>query len=672
MRLRFMAVALLFCLASASPAQQQLREEEIIVRTAYAKLSYSDEVRIVLDALQNIGRDKLWKTRANLVDRDLDSRLNFELSHFEFGKISAIADRKIGEFDGSPTQIGGEILDVTPSIYNYRANGSPSQYVAYVKFAWKTSPYPSLWPAESWPVSKALQSEQFEGKKYTDYVTYTVTATFQNKSRTYSTWMLFGRDEKSKPQVYFMDGVADPTAVVFAYEHSMYPAAFVETDLRTVPFVDKWLYENARACNAKSEKDNDRIDVCCDPESGRCGVAESLLAPRNSRRALPAGKQPKLMPASFHISSLPLRPIMQTSTGCSQFTVNTTFPHGLGDVQEHNSGQHNFTATVVGSCTYTDGAIVPGPCNVKCTAESSSVISDFGSLSGLVFQHATAKTDATGGDFSNGGSTAISCLGISAGTVRSCTTPCSTNISINLGGKGNIGATVNFPSSAIWNDQNQGQMMCQPQTSDISGASGCDPTATTDFGTVQDQPTNCDPVVLDLGGLGDRFALTDSANGVKFDIRATGHRLQVPWTAKDSGTAFLVLDRNHNGVIDDGTELFSNVTPQLPSSSPNGFKALAQYDRPEFGGNVDGVLDSRDAIFSSLRLWIDANHDGLSQPQELHTLAEMGVSAISLSYQRIERRDENGNIFLFRANVQPGRDTQVSHMAYDVFFVTPK
>lgn len=672
MRSRFMVVALLFCLASGSPAQQKLREEEIIVRTAYAKLSYSDEVRIVLDALQNTGREKLWKTRANLVDRALDSRLSFELDHFQFGKISNIADRAMAEFDGSPTAIGGEVLDVTPSLYNYSANGSPSKYVAYVKFAWKPSPHETLSPAESWPIARALQLEEFDGKKYTDYVTYTVTATFQNKSRTYSAWMLFGRDEKDKPQVYFMDAVADPTAVLFAYEHSMYPAAFVETDLRTVPFVDKWLYDNARACNAKSEKDNDRIDVCCDPMSGRCGVAESSLAPRNSRSVLPDGKQPRLVPASFRISSLPLHPILQSGTGCSQFTVNTTFPHGLGDVQEHNSGQHSFTATVVGSCTYTDGATVPGPCNVQCSAQSSSVIADFGSLSGLVFKHATAKTDSSGGDFSNGGSTAISCLGISGGTVRSCFFNCDTTVSINAGGKGNIGATVNFPPSAIWNDQNQGQMMCQPQTTDPGGSNACTTTPPSDFGTVQDQPTNCDPVVLDLGGLGDRFALTDAANGVKFDIRATGHPLQVPWTAKDSATAFLVLDRNHNGVIDDGTELFSNVTPQLPSSSPNGFKALAQYDRPEFGGNGDGVLDGRDAIFSSLRLWIDANHDGISQPQELHTLPEMGVTAISLSYQRIERRDENGNIFLFRTSIQPGRDTQVSHTAYDVFFVTPK
>jgi len=216
MRLRFMVVALLFCLVSSSPAQEKLREEEIIVRTAYAKLSYSDEVRIVLDALQNTGRDKLWTTRANLVDRALDSRLNFELDHFQFGKISAIADRKMAEFDGSPTAIGGEVLDVTPSVYNYSANGSPSKYVAYVKFAWKPSPYPALWPAENWPISRALQAEQFEGKKYTDYVTYTVTVSFQHKSRTYDAWMLFGRDDKSKPQVYFMDGVADPTAVTFA------------------------------------------------------------------------------------------------------------------------------------------------------------------------------------------------------------------------------------------------------------------------------------------------------------------------------------------------------------------------------------------------------------------------------------------------------------------------
>jgi len=309
---------------------------------------------------------------------------------------------------------------------------------------------------------------------------------------------------------------------------------------------------------------------------------------------------------------------------------------------------------------------------MKCSAQSSSEITDFGSYSGLVFGHATAKTDSSGGDFSNGGTAPISCLGLSGGTVRSCFFSCSTTISVTAGGQGNLGATVSFPPSQLWGDQNKGSMTCQPRNSDPSlAANGCDPTAQSDFTTTQDQPTNCDPVVLALGSADERFEFTDAANGVKFDIRASGRPIQIPWTAKDSHTAFLALDRNHNGLVDDGSELFSNVSPQAPSpGGMNGFKALARYDLPELGGNGDGVLDAQDAIWPQLLLWIDTNHDGISQPGELHTLTDMGVRAISLSFDRIERRDDNGNLFLFRAAVAPNPDARVSHHAYDVFFVT--
>ena len=97
--------------------------------------------------------------------------------------------------------------------------------------------------------------------------------------------------------------------------------------------------------------------------------------------------------------------------------------------------------------------------------------------------------------------------------------------------------------------------------------------------------------------------------------------------------------------------------------------ALAVYDDPKNGGNGDGIIDSRDAVFTSLRLWIDANHDGICQPEELHTLPSLGVNSISLTYKEDDKTDQYGNQFRYRARLtqinQPSGKT-----AYDVFFVT--
>jgi hypothetical protein len=165
--------------------------------------------------------------------------------------------------------------------------------------------------------------------------------------------------------------------------------------------------------------------------------------------------------------------------------------------------------------------------------------------------------------------------------------------------------------------------------------------------------------------------LTDAAHGVQFDITNTGVPLQIAWTA-NANNAWLVLDRNGNGVINSGAELFGNFTSQPSSPHPNGFAALAIYDDPKNGGNGDGVIDARDNIFSLLRLWVDASHDGISQPEELHTLPELGIYSISLDYSLSERKDEYGNLFRYRARVNQGLQgaSDVGKTAYDVFLVT--
>lgn len=188
----------------------------------------------------------------------------------------------------------------------------------------------------------------------------------------------------------------------------------------------------------------------------------------------------------------------------------------------------------------------------------------------------------------------------------------------------------------------------------------------------QDEGCICpSPALIDTRG--DGFDLTDGAGGVQFDINMDGLKDSLSWTSAGSDDAWLAPDRNGDGQINDGGELFGNYTPRPgppAGRQKNGFLALAEFDRPGGGGNGDRLIDGRDSVFSSLRLWQDADHDGLSQPEELHAPESLRVASFSLDYQEVRRRDRHGNEFRYQAPVSGADERTTRRLAYDVSLVT--
>lgn len=179
------------------------------------------------------------------------------------------------------------------------------------------------------------------------------------------------------------------------------------------------------------------------------------------------------------------------------------------------------------------------------------------------------------------------------------------------------------------------------------------------------------PILIGLESNSRNYHLTSVTEGVRFDLNANGFEELVAWTQASSEVAFLAMDRNSNGRIDDGSELFGNLTPKANGqNAANGFVALADLDLTS--GNGDGIIDAADAFFGRLRLWTDRNHNGVSEFHELHSMHDGDITAIATAYRESRRVDRHGNRYKYvgtaRAVVRNGLERR--RAIFDVIPVT--
>lgn len=168
--------------------------------------------------------------------------------------------------------------------------------------------------------------------------------------------------------------------------------------------------------------------------------------------------------------------------------------------------------------------------------------------------------------------------------------------------------------------------------------------------------TTLSPIAISVKG---RLSFSSAASGVLYDILGVGSAMQVGWPDSPY-VGWLALDRNGNGRIDDGTELFGNATQLIDGArAKNGFEALHELDT-----NHDGQLDARDSLFTRLVLWFDRMRDGVSTDDELVPVNDE-IKSISLDYRESRHRDRWGNGFRYRALVRLADGSNT--FAYDVF-----
>jgi hypothetical protein len=637
--------------SSSKPSNAPVREkpkvaspQEIVIRAAYEKLTMFNKAALLIENPPNKSLNE-------------DLFLRFELHNFRTGPIPEILPALHREIQ---TNAAGEIIDITRSVTQLNKE---EEHVAY-RAEWTTGQYASGYDPY-WTIGDLLG---FEPNLYHDvgqYALYDVTVSFQGKTRTYRALALFhnpyGSTKNLKPS--FWDGVVGSGGVLTDVWNEkrppvgerVVPSKTGATPVEPVSYLghlspSQVLEPTAFASESYSETSSpgDVVESTTEDRSEHITGAHGEMVRFQGSCSAQSGNE------QFCSVDFVFRYTYENGTTSNLFFTHRNRVHDRIDTA---TGPRGIPIT----CHTGRGVATRNCLNPQCTFTATLIGSG-------------ANMQMTGGDVWNGQLVHSQTCNIPAADVGGCTTP-GFNGTCPPGTLPN-GNGLCCPSSgtcvlgALYAPQAQAPspLLISPGCCDDVERLLCFQGG----GEWQESTCSCySPIVIDVVGNG--FNLTNPANGVPFDITGNGVSQQISWTSADSDDAWLALDRNGNGTIDDGRELFGSSTAQpylSPGESKNGFRALAMFDKAEYGGNSDGQIDSSDTVFFNLKLWQDRNHNGVSEANELQSLSDSEVRAIELHYQESKRRDEHGNWFRYRARVKDARGAQVGRWAWDVFLHT--